>query len=360
MKVLALNSSARTGGQSKTEILLDHFVKGMRAAGADVEVVNLKHKKINHCAGCFNCWTKTPGVCAHKDDMSKEMLPKFLEADVVVLASPLFHYHVNARMKTFIERTLPVMLPFLQPVGEATTHPLRDKHPGIVLISVAGFPEMSVFDALSFWAKKTYGRSGALLAEIYRPAAEAMIHSGRHSGILAAMEQAGVEIVKSRSISSETMDCITQPITDPETINVMSNLAWQTMIDKKTTMAEASRKGDRLRPNSIETLMAMLSLAFNPQKADGKKGTLQFNLTGEHPGDCYFSIENGYLKSFKGKSGKAECVVDTPFEVWADIIEGKADGAKAFMDGKYRAEGDISLMMVFGDNENIAETRASR
>jgi len=103
-----------------------------------------------------------------------------------------------------------------------------------------------------------------------------------------------------------------------------------------------------LRPNSIETLMAMLSLAFNPQKAAGKRGKLQFNLSGECPGECYFSIENGDLEAFQGKSEKAECVVDAPFEVWADIIEGKADGAKAFMDGKYRAEGDISLMMVFG------------
>jgi len=348
MKALALNSSARSGGQSKTEILLDHFVKGMRDAGAEVEVVNLKRKKINYCIGCFNCWTRTPGICVHKDDMSRELLPKFIQSDIVVLASPLFHYQVNAQMKTFIERTLPVLLPFLQPEGEATTHPLRDKHPAIVLISVAGFPEMSVFDALSFWAKKTYGRSGALLAEIYRPAAEAIIHSGRLSGILAAMEQAGVEIVKNKSISGETMERITQPITNPDMINVMSNLAWQTMIDKKTTMAAASRKGDGLRPNSIETLMAMLSMAFNPQKAAGKTGKLQFNLSGECPGECYFSIEKGDLKAFQGKSEKAECVVDAPFEVWADIIEGKADGAKAFMDGKYRAEGDISLMMVFG------------
>lgn len=46
MKVLALNSSVRTGGQSKTELMLSHLVKGMHEAGADVDVVNLREKNI--------------------------------------------------------------------------------------------------------------------------------------------------------------------------------------------------------------------------------------------------------------------------------------------------------------------------
>lgn len=44
MKVLALNSSARTGGQSKIELMLNHLIDGMREAGADVDVVNLREK----------------------------------------------------------------------------------------------------------------------------------------------------------------------------------------------------------------------------------------------------------------------------------------------------------------------------
>ena len=110
MKVLAFNSSARTGDVSKTEIVLDYLVQGMREAGAEVEVIELRKKKIRYCIGCFTCWTKTPGICIHKDDMTKEILPKYLENDLVILATPLFHYTVNAVMKTFIERTLPIAL----------------------------------------------------------------------------------------------------------------------------------------------------------------------------------------------------------------------------------------------------------
>ena len=76
MKVLALNSRLRRGGQSKTAIMLSCLVAGMRDAGAEVEVVNLREKRIKHCIGCFTCWTKTPGKCIHQDDMSRELLPK--------------------------------------------------------------------------------------------------------------------------------------------------------------------------------------------------------------------------------------------------------------------------------------------
>ncbi len=37
-----------------------------------------------------------------------------------------------------------------------------------------------------------------------------------------------------------------------------------------------------------------------------------------------------------------------PFEVWADIIQGKAEGGQMFMEGSYKVEGNFYLMMVFG------------
>ena len=77
MKVLALNSSPRGEGQSQTEFLLTHLVQGMQEAGAEVEVVALRKKTIKNCIGCFTCWTKTPGICIHQDDMTKELFPKW-------------------------------------------------------------------------------------------------------------------------------------------------------------------------------------------------------------------------------------------------------------------------------------------
>ena len=102
MKILSINSSPRTGDQSKTEMMLNHLVEGMQKAGAEVEIVNLREKKIKYCIGCFTCWTKTPGKCIHKDDMTKELFSKWLNSDLAVYATPLYHYTVNAEMKAFI------------------------------------------------------------------------------------------------------------------------------------------------------------------------------------------------------------------------------------------------------------------
>lgn len=81
MKILALNSSPRTGGESLTELMLGHLTAGMTAAGAKVEIINLREKTIKNCIGCFTCWTKTPGKCLHKDDMSAELFPKWLASE---------------------------------------------------------------------------------------------------------------------------------------------------------------------------------------------------------------------------------------------------------------------------------------
>ena len=67
----------------------------MQATGVEVDVVNLKQKKINYCLGCYTCWTKTPGICVHKDDMALELLPKWQESDIAIYASPLYHFTVN-------------------------------------------------------------------------------------------------------------------------------------------------------------------------------------------------------------------------------------------------------------------------
>ena len=72
MKILAINSSPRGDGISKTGLLLDALIKGMREAGAEVEMVQLRKKSVKNCIGCYTCWTKTPGTCVHNDDMTEE------------------------------------------------------------------------------------------------------------------------------------------------------------------------------------------------------------------------------------------------------------------------------------------------
>ncbi|MBN2297474.1 MAG: NAD(P)H-dependent oxidoreductase [Deltaproteobacteria bacterium] len=349
MKVLAINSSARTDGQSKTKLMLDHLVEGMRDAGADVEVVELRKKKINNCIGCFTCWTKTPGVCLHNDDMTTELFPKFLGSDLAVFATPLYHFTVNAQLKTFIERTLPAIEPFFKERHGKTTHPLRGPHPGIVMLSVAGFPEYSVFDQLSAWANFVYGREGGLVAEIYRPLAEALplaFVNEKAGEILEATRQAGREIVLSLKVSPETMQRITQDIVeDHRAFLRIGDLMWKTCIDQGVTPKEFDEKGMMPRPDSLEDFMAIMNIAFNPGADGNISAVIQYRFTGEVQGECHFRITDGRISSSNGPAEKPDLTISTPFELWMDIMAGKADGQQMFLEQKYTVEGDLNLLM---------------
>jgi multimeric flavodoxin WrbA len=357
MKVLALNSSPRSEGQSKTEIMLNRLVKGMREAGAQVEMVALRKKTIRNCSGCFSCWTKSPGVCIHKDDMTNELFPKWLESDLVVYASPLYHFTINAEMKTFIERTLPVREPFFIHRDGKTHHPLRHRHPKVVFLSVAGFPEESVFAQLSSWANFIYGAhsqsEGALAAEIYLPMAEALTLPAlrnKAEEILKAVEQAGREIVDSMRVHPETMKQIRQSLVEnPAQFLKIGDLMWKTCIAEGVTPKEFGERNLTPRPDSIETFMIIMPMGFNPEAAGETSATIQFNFSGEMEGPCHLVIKDGRCESFEGTADGPDLNIDTPFEVWMDIMTGKADGQQMFMAQKYKVMGDLSLLMRVGE-----------
>lgn len=101
-KVLVLSASPRRGGNS--DILCDQFVRGAQDAGHAVEKVFLRDRNIGYCLGCGVC--NRTNQCVQKDDM-KEILDKMVEADVIVMATPVYFYAMDGQMKTFIDRTVP-------------------------------------------------------------------------------------------------------------------------------------------------------------------------------------------------------------------------------------------------------------
>ena len=101
-KVLVLSASPRKGGNSDT--LCDAFIRGAQEAGNQAEKIFLAGKSIGYCKGCGVC--NTTHKCVQKDDMA-EVLDKMVEADVIVLATPVYFYTMHAQMKTLIDRTVP-------------------------------------------------------------------------------------------------------------------------------------------------------------------------------------------------------------------------------------------------------------
>ncbi len=100
-KVLILSGSPRKGGNS--DLLCDEFMRGAIEAGHEVEKIRVQEKKVACCVACYAC--KDTGVCAIKDDMA-DIMQKMIDCDVMVLASPVYFYSIDAQLKAVIDRSV--------------------------------------------------------------------------------------------------------------------------------------------------------------------------------------------------------------------------------------------------------------
>lgn len=99
--VVIISASPRKQGNS--DLLCDQFLKGAQEAGHKAEKITLRDKKINYCLACDHC-KKNGGTCIQKDDAAA-VIAKMIAADVLVLATPVYFYTMNAQMKALIDRT---------------------------------------------------------------------------------------------------------------------------------------------------------------------------------------------------------------------------------------------------------------
>lgn len=99
MKVLGIYGSPRKGGN--TDHLLDEALEGARDAGAETRMVYARDLIMRGCIECGGC--DETGKCVLKDDM-QSVYPLLYEADVVIMATPIFFYNVTSQLKAVIDR----------------------------------------------------------------------------------------------------------------------------------------------------------------------------------------------------------------------------------------------------------------
>lgn len=104
MKIIVLNGSPRANGN--TAAMVAAFKEGALEKGHEVEVVNVAHKKIGGCMGCDYCRTKGEGKCIQQDDMPA-IYEAVKEADMLVLASPVYYWTLSAQLQAAIHRFYP-------------------------------------------------------------------------------------------------------------------------------------------------------------------------------------------------------------------------------------------------------------
>jgi multimeric flavodoxin WrbA len=104
MKVVAFNSSPRRDGN--TAILLRYVLAELEAQGIDTELVQLAGKRISGCTACLKCAETKDNRChGVKDDGVNDCIAAMLEADGILLGTPVYFGDATATMRALIERS---------------------------------------------------------------------------------------------------------------------------------------------------------------------------------------------------------------------------------------------------------------
>ena len=108
MQILILQGSPRAKGN--TAWMAEEYKNAAEAAGHKVTIVNVAHKHIAGCLACEYCHGKGNGACIQKDDM-QELYPLMAEAEVLVLAAPIYYFTLCSQIQAPIHRMYCVTKP---------------------------------------------------------------------------------------------------------------------------------------------------------------------------------------------------------------------------------------------------------
>lgn len=130
MKILVLNGSPRVNGT--TSNMIRAFQEGAESVGHEVEVIMVSHESIAGCMACEYCHQIEQGVCIQKDGMEK-VYNALMDADTLVLASPIYYHGVTGQLKCAIDRLYAMLYP-----KEQITAKLKK----VAMILSSGDPDM--------------------------------------------------------------------------------------------------------------------------------------------------------------------------------------------------------------------------
>ena len=125
MNILVLNGSPRPNGN--TAQMVGTFREAAQRSGHTVRTVEVCKKNIHGCLACEYCHGKGQGQCVQKDDM-QEIYDLLLEADMLVLASPIYYHNMSGQLKCTIDRFYAVLYPDTPPMKTVPASRAFSKH----------------------------------------------------------------------------------------------------------------------------------------------------------------------------------------------------------------------------------------
>jgi len=154
MKVLGIYGSPRKGGNS--DILLDEALKGVQSAGGEISSIRCCDLEISGCIECGGC--DETGECIIQDDMQR-VYPLLRDADVIILASPIFFYGITSQAKALIDRCQAMWCKRVIEHQGSSKRPPHDQGKGY-LICVGATKGANLFQGVELTAKYFYDALG--------------------------------------------------------------------------------------------------------------------------------------------------------------------------------------------------------
>lgn len=102
MNVVAFNGSPRKEGN--TSILIKSVFKELEKEGIKTELISLTESQLRGCLACYACYERKDKRCIIQDDLFNSYIEKMIEADGIILGSPVYVTDVTSSMKAFIDR----------------------------------------------------------------------------------------------------------------------------------------------------------------------------------------------------------------------------------------------------------------
>ncbi len=356
MRVFIVNGASRNNGY--TQEMLALFYAGATESGAELDVVELRGLEIHPCLGCFGCLSSEgPARCVQNDDMGL-LLERYQAADVVVFATPLYFYSISARLKTFIERLLPLTQPTLSrgPALGLFQNALREPDRGpktSVLIAVGAHRDLRgmdgvvssfnlISDALNLSPVGKILRTESFFLDFPAHNPKTM------QRIRAAFKKAGRELASEGALRPDTEADAALSLTDsPETYEHQCSVYWEHARQAEGRGIDRSSLKQAVNTD-LRILMPELAGYFDSAAAGDLEAVFLFEITGYQPGTWQIVVSEGTCQIIAAPHEQPDVTICAPSEVFLDVVLGRIDPRRALAKGQLEIRGNIPLFARFG------------